>query len=299
MSVITEPSWELYRSFLAVLRERSLSGAARALRLTQPTLGRHVDALEEALGVPLFTRSESGLNATPTALALAPYAEAMASAARALSRAASGEAAEERGAVRVTASEMIGTEVLPPIFALFREAHPRIDIELAVSNRSDDLLRREADIAVRMVKPTQTALIARKLGTLQLSLHAHPSYLKAHGAPKTVDELRLHPLIGFDRAPSVRRLPKQKLPITRELFAFRCDSDIGQYRALLAGFGIGVCQRALGKRDGLVPVLRGVLEFELGLWLVMHKDLRTSRRVYLLFEHLVTHLAAYVASEKS
>ena len=143
----SEPGWELYRSFLAVVRERSLSGAARALRLTQPTIGRHVDALEEALGVSLFTRSQAGLLATAGAVQLLPYAEAMASAASALQRAASGEADEERGVVRITASEMIGTEVLPAALAAFRELYPRIDVELVLSNRSQDLLRRDVDIA--------------------------------------------------------------------------------------------------------------------------------------------------------
>jgi DNA-binding transcriptional LysR family regulator len=149
-----EPSWELYRSFLAVFREGSLSGAARAVNLTQPTIGRHVDALEEALGASLFTRSQSGLRPTAVAAALVPHAEAMASAAGALRRAASGEALEERGVVRVTASEMMGAEVLPTAFASFRHVHPLIDVELVLSNRTADLLRREADIAVRTVKPT-------------------------------------------------------------------------------------------------------------------------------------------------
>jgi DNA-binding transcriptional LysR family regulator len=295
----TEPSWELYRSFLAVMRERSLSGAARSLSLTQPTIGRHIDALEAALGVALFTRSQVGLEATAGAKALVPFVEAMASAASALTRAASGEAEEERGSVRVTASEMMGAEVLPAALASFREAHPSILIELVLSNRAEDLLRREADIAVRMVRPTQSALLARKLGVVNLGLHAHPRYLKAHGSPKTLAELSQHPLIGFDTAPSVRRLPKLGVPLTRELFAFRCDSDFGQYAALRAGFGIGVCQIALAKRDRLVPVLPGAFQFELGVWLVMHQDLKSSRRVRLLFEHLATHLEAYVASESS
>ena len=296
MSRAVDPGWELYRSFLAVVRERSLSGAARTLGLTQPTIGRHVDALEEALGVPLFTRSQSGLQPTSGALALVPFAESMASAASALRRAASGEASEERGAVRVTASEMIGTEVLPPALAAFREAHPRIALELVLSNRSEDLLRREADIAVRMVKPTQDALAARKVGIVHMRLHAHPRYLKAHAAPSSVEELLGHALIGFDKEPSVRRLPEMGIPIRRELFAFRCDSDVGQYAALRAGFGVGFCQVALGRRDGLVPVLPAV-GFELGVWLVVHKDLKSSRRVRLLFDHLAAHLRAYIASE--
>jgi DNA-binding transcriptional LysR family regulator len=291
-----DPGWELYRSFLAVVRERSLSGAARALALTQPTIGRHIDALEDALGIALFTRSQTGLQATSGALELVPFAEAMANAANALRRAASGEAGEERGAVRVTASEMIGTEVLPPALASFRDAHPRIEVELVLSNRSEDLLRREADIAVRMVKPTQDALAARKIGAVHLRLHAHPRYLKVHGVPSSVEELLGHAIIGFDREPSIRRFPETGIPLRRELFAFRCDSDFGQYAALKAGFGIGLCQAGLGRRDGLVPVLPS-MAIELGIWLVMHKDLKSSRRVRLLFDHLAAHLRAYVASE--
>ena len=292
-----EPGWELYRSFLAVARERSLSGAARALSLTQPTIGRHVDALEEALNAPLFTRSPAGLLPTAAGAALVPYAEAMASAASALVRAASGEAEEERGAVRITASEMIGGEVLPSVLAAFREQHPAVDVELVLSNRSEDLLRRDADIAVRMVRPTQSALMAKKLGILQLGLHAHPRYLQTHGTPGSLEELRQHPLIGYDSAASVRRLPaRQGIQVSREMFAFRCDSDLGQYAALRAGFGIGVCQVALAKRDKLVSVLPGALDFQLGVWVVMHKDLKTSRRMRLMFDHLVLHLQAYIAS---
>ncbi|MEX0839997.1 MAG: LysR family transcriptional regulator, partial [Parvibaculum sp.] len=159
-----EPGWELYRSYLAVVREGSLSGAARQLGLTQPTVGRHIDALEAALGVGLFTRSQGGLAPTEGALALVAHAEAMASAAEALRRAASGEAEDDSGTVRITASEIIGTQVLPAMLTRFREKHPRIAVELVLSNRTDDLIRRDADIAVRMIRPTQTALIARKTG---------------------------------------------------------------------------------------------------------------------------------------
>jgi DNA-binding transcriptional LysR family regulator len=291
----TEPSWELYRSFLAVVREGSLSGAARAIHLTQPTIGRHVDALEAALGEPLFTRSQSGLRPTPLAAALVPHAEAMASAAGALRRAASGEALGERGAVRVTAPDIMGVEVLPPALASFREAHPGIDVELVLSNRTADLSRREADLAVRTFKPTQASLVARKVGVARVRLYAHPRYLQAHGAPRSLDALRSHPIIGFDTAATVRSLPKTPFEITRDLFAFRCDSDVGQYAALKAGFGVGFSQVGMAKRDGLTPLLGDELGFDLGVWLVMHKDTKTSRRVRLLFEHLAAHLKAYLA----
>jgi len=293
---VTQPGWELYRSFLAVVREGSLSGAARSLGLTQPTIGRHIDALESALGVTLFTRSQAGLHAAEGARGLVPYAEAMATAADALQRAASGDSEGERGTVRITASEMIGTEVLPPILAAFREAHPRVVIELVLSNRSADLLRREADIAVRMVRPTQTALLARKVGTIHLGLHAHPRYLKAHGTPKSATELMNHPLIGFDKHPSVR-LDELGVPLTRDLFTFRCDSDVGQYAALRAGFGVGFCQVALAKRDKLTQVLPGVSDFRLETWIVMHQDLKSSRRMRLMYDHLVVALRAYIESE--
>lgn len=290
-----EPGWELYRSFLAVVREGSLSGAARALGLTQPTIGRHVDALEAALGVGLFTRSQHGLKPTHGAVALVPHVEAMASAAGALRRAASGDALEERGVVRITASEMVGVEVLPPALAAFREAHPHIDVELVLSNRNTDLLRREADIAVRMVKPTQQKLVVRKLGTVTVGLHAHPRYLQAHGTPRTLDALRAHPLIGFDTVAPMRTLPKLPLPtISRDLFAFRSDSDLAQYAALKAGFGVGFCQAPLGKRDQLTPILGGILDFELGVWLVMHRDSRSSRRVRIFFDHLAAALVTYL-----
>lgn len=293
-----EPGWELYRSFLAVVRQRSLSGAARQLRLTQPTVGRHVDALEAALGVSLFTRSQAGLTATSAALELVPFAEAMESAVSALRRVASGEEREERGAVRVTASEMVGSEVLPPLLAEFREQHPRIDVELVLSNRADDLLKREADIAVRMVQPSQGALLAKKLGSVQLGFHAQPRYVQRHGTPRSLHELREHPLVGFDTAASVRRLPKvEGQTLTRDLFAFRCDSDFGQYAAIRAGYGIGVCQRALAKRDGLVAILPDAFGWELGMWLVMHKDLKSTRRVRLMFDHLDAGLRRYIAGQ--
>lgn len=292
------PGWELYRSFLAVVREGSLSGAARTLSLTQPTIGRHMDALEEALGISLFIRSPSGLRPTPEAGALVPHAEAMSSAASALLRTASGEAAEERGAARLTASEIIGLAVLPSCLATFREAHPRIDIELVLSNKTQDLSRREADVAVRMVRPTQSALFARKAGTIRLGLHAHPAYLARHGTPSTVADLPRHTLIGFDQRPSVSRLPDSPVPLRRELFGFRCDNDYGQFAAIRAGFGIGVCQVALGRREGLLPVLPGFLEFTLPVWVVMHEDGRSTRRLRLLFDHLVHYLKAYVSEER-
>jgi len=231
--------WELYRSFLAVARHGSLSGAARALRLTQPTLGRHVDQLELELGVPLFTRSPQGLIATETALGLVPIAEAMESAAAAMTRAASGSVGEVAGVVRVTASDIMGAEVLPRILAEFASVHPKIAFELHLSNRTEDLLRRDADIAVRMVRPTQSGLVARRLGETVLGFYAHRRYLDVYGAPAGIGDLGRFRLIGFDRDPApVKAIGEAGIRATREMFSLRTDSDLAQLAALRAGYGI-------------------------------------------------------------
>ncbi|MBV8565330.1 MAG: LysR family transcriptional regulator [Methylobacteriaceae bacterium] len=295
-----DPSWDLHRSFLAVIREGSLSAAARSLGLTQPTVGRHVDELEALLKIPLFTRSQRGLEPTAGALELVAHAEAMAAAADALVRAASGEAAEERGTVRITASEVIGNEVLPQILAAFREMHPGIVIELVLSNRTQDLLRRDADIAVRMMRPSQDALVARHIGPIAVGLYAHKAYADRHPLPRDLGEIVDHPLIGFDRDMSNARIAARAgFELARDDFAFRCDSDVAQLAALRAGFGIGGCQLGIARRDpNLVPVLPESLRFELDMWLAMHEDLRSSRRVRLLFDHLAATLSDYVAASQ-
>src|SRR5215469_6274053 len=173
--------WELYRSLLGVLQEGSLSGAARTLGITQPTVGRHISALEASLGVALFTRSQAGLLPTEAALALRPYAEAMRSTADALRRAADSQGEGIKGTVRVSASEVVGVEVLPEIVAGLRQAHPRLTVELVNTNRVQDLLRREADIAVRMTPPRQELLIARRVDAVALGLFARRDYLARHG----------------------------------------------------------------------------------------------------------------------
>jgi DNA-binding transcriptional LysR family regulator len=290
------PNWDELRSFVEVSRDGSLSGAARRLGLTQPTIGRHIDALEAALGLTLFTRSPRGLTPTPAALALEPHVEAMATAAAALGRAASGEAAADRGAVRVTASDVIGSEVLPPILAAFHAEHPGIVIELALSNRTADLARRDADIAVRMVRPTQSGLVARRIGSSRIGLYAHRDYLARFGEPRSLADLAKHCVIGFDRDnSSFRGAGEFARALTRETFGFRCDNDLAQLAALRAGVGVGGCQENIARRmPELVAVLPNVFHFVLEVWLVMHEDLKATRRVRLLFDHLAVGLTNYV-----
>lgn len=295
------PGWDLYRSFLAVMRTGSLSAAARELNLTQPTLGRHIAEMETALGRPLFLRSQAGLSPTEAALQLQPHAEQMAAAAAALLRAASGERDEPEGSVRVTASEIVGVEVLPPILTAFREAHPKIVVELSLSNFNQDLLRRDADIAVRMARPSQKSLIACRLGTVPVGLFAHRRYLARYGTPLLLADLAGHAIIGFDAdAAAARSFPQTGIRITRELFAFRSDSDHAQLAALRSGFGIGGCQKRIALRDpNLIAVLPQDFHFDLEMWLVTHEDLRGSRRIRLLFDYLAEALTAYAGEPRS
>ena len=294
------PSWDELRTFVEVARDGSLSGAARRLGLTQPTVGRHIDALEAALGLTLFTRSPRGLTPTSAALALGPHVEAMATAAAALGRAASGEAAADRGVVRVTASEVIGCEVLPPILAAFHVEHPGIAIELALTNRNEDLARRDADIAVRMVRPTQSGLVARRIGNSRIRLYAHRDYLARFGEPRSLADLANHCVIGFDRDDrSFRGAGDFAQRLTREDFGFRSDSDLAQLAALRAGAGIGGCQENIARRTPeLVAVLPNAIQYGLEVWLVMHEGLKATRRVRLLFDHLAMGLTDYVKGRR-
>jgi DNA-binding transcriptional LysR family regulator len=292
---IQEPGWELYRTFLAVVRRQSLSGAARHLGLTQPTVGRQIEALEAALGLALFTRSPRGLIPTEAAHSLVPHAEAMAAAKEALLRAASGEATAEAGTIRLAASDFMGCEILPKILADFRNRHTAIDLELVLSNLPEDLLRRQADIAVRMMRPTQSQLVSKKIGSVGISLYAHRSYIAAHGLPETAEALAGHCWIGFDRDDhSFRSVGGEAFDVTRSMFGFRCDSDVAQVAALRAGIGIGGCQDNVARKNpDLIPVLPHV-HFDMEIWLAMHEDLRTTRRIRLLFDHLAEGLARYV-----
>ncbi|HET6969607.1 MAG TPA: LysR family transcriptional regulator, partial [Phenylobacterium sp.] len=269
------PDWDLLQSLHAVLEAGSFSAAARLRRLTQPTLGRHIDQLERQLGAPLFLRSPRGLQATDLALAFRPHLADMAAAAAAADRDSTGVASGEGGVVRVAASEIVGVEVLPAMLASFREKHPGVTVELVLSNRNEDLTRRDADVAVRMARPTQNSLVAKKVGEVKLGFYATPAYVQRHGQPATFDELATHTLIGFDREfPELVAGLSIDRPITRDIFALRTDNDVAQLAALKAGFGIGVCQKQVGQRMGLVPIMHDLFGFKLDTWIVMHETLR-------------------------
>lgn len=289
-----EPAWDLYRSFAAVLRTGSLSAAARALGMTQPSIARHVDALETSLGVALFVRTQRGLSPTDAALRLRPFAESLEATAAALRRAVTSDADATSGTVRITASEIVGTEHLPAILARLRQRHPALQVELVLSNAVDDLLQRHADIAVRMVEPSQQALVVRRAGAVEVGLHAHRRYLEGREPPCTLAALEEHDLIGFDtETPAIRAIAARFPRLNRAAFALRADSDIAQLAAIRAGFGIGFCQVQVARRDpDLVRLLEAQVSFDFGMWIVMHENLRGNRACRAVFDALAEGLGA-------
>lgn len=289
--------WELYRSFLSVLQAGSLSAAARKLGITQPTVGRHIEALERALNLTLFIRSQNGLAPTEAAHALRVYAEEMANTAATLARVAASQGDGIRGVVRVTASEVVGVEVLPRIIADVRQANPDLEIELVLSNLPQDLLQREADIAVRMFRPRQAPLIATRVGEVEVGLHATTTYLEQHGTPISPEDLEQHTLIGFDMPSDFLRQTVKTLPsqFQRKHYALRSDSDLAQMAMIRAGCGIGACQVPLARRSPtMTRLLPDTFSFRLDFWITMHEDLRHSPPNRTVFDALRAGLLEYL-----
>ncbi len=293
--------WNLCRSCLAVLQEGSLSGAARVLGSTQPSVGRHIDALEASLGQSLFIRGTGGLKPTALALSLQPAMEAMAAAAAKVQRLAQGEPDGGRATLRITASQIVGAEVLPEVLTRFKALHPQVVIELSLNNRQEDLLQGEADIAVRMTRPTQQALVSRRLGRVDIGLFAHRQYLQRHGQPATLADLAQHTLIGPDREPiTLQQHEQANMTLTGDAFHLRSDHDIAQLNATRAGFGIGGMHWALARRHpDLLPVLPDQVRLHLDMWLVMHRDLRRQPAARALYFHLAQALTAYAAASQA
>jgi DNA-binding transcriptional LysR family regulator len=287
------PDWSLVRSFLAVAETGSLSGGARQLGTSQPNIGRQIRALEAQLGAGLFRRQPRGLVLTPAGERLLPHARAMRAAAGALTLAAAGEDARLDGTVRITASVVMSVCHLPPIIADLRKAEPRIAIELVPSDESSNLLFREADIALRMYRPTQLDLVTRHVGDLPLTLCAARTYLDRRGTPRQAEDLRDHDLVGYDRSPLLEEgFRAGGLDVGREGFVVRCDDNLAYLALLRAGCGIGVAQVSLVAADpGMVALDLGLSLPRLPLWLTAHEQMRQTPRLAYVWDRLASALA--------
>lgn len=286
--------WRLVRSFLAALDRGSLLGAARMLGSSQPTLGRHIAELEAQLGVVLFERTGQGLRPTAMAAQLAEAARTMESGALALSRSVSGANTVFAGTVRISCSQATSRQLLPSLLVRMRQELPEIQVELVSSQEVSNLLRREADIEIRMSQPTTSSVIARRIGRFPLGAFAHADYLRRRGAPRQMADLRRHDLLGYDRVDTMLRMSAELgIPLLREDFCFRTD-DVGAYwEALRQGMGIGFISEALAHTDSQVVRLLPALKItSLPVWLAVHREIRTDRRIRAVYDFLARNIPA-------
>ena len=280
--------WRLVRSFLAVLDAGSLTGAARSSGAHQPTLSRHVAELEAQLGLPLFERTGRGVTPTAAALAIAEAARQMEAGADRLALQLARRREVTTGSVRISTSHVAAAWLLPPVLAALQQAEPGIQLELVGSNALSNLLRREADIAVRMLRPTQGSLVARKLADLPIVAAAHASYLQRHGTPQRPQDLLQHRLIGFDRNDSIQRgFARQGLPLSRESFALRTDDQVAYGQLVARGAGIGfVTAYCLASWPGVRALLPMLQIPPLPCWLAVHREIRGNKVVKRVYDFL-------------
>ena len=306
MNDTADLDWNAVRAFAAVARHGTLTAAAAALGVSQPTLGRHIDALEARLATTLFVRGRGGMVPTEAGAALLASAEAMRVGADALLLAASGRRAAREGTVRVTASRIVATHILPPVVAGIVEAEPGIEVEVVATDAVSDLLARDADIAVRMVRPAQDDLIATRVGTLRIGAFAAPRYLERHGpVESTPADLLAHRLVGYDRsALIVDAMRAGGIAVSRSDFAVRTDDQVLYARLVAAGAGIGFLAEVVTEvaADGLValPALDALPGGapSLPVWLAAHRALRTAPAIRFVHDALKAGLAAALTGDK-
>ena len=293
--------WNLIKSFVTVAETGSLSAAARKLSASQPTLGRHIGELEQALGVTLFRRGRSGYALTEAGATLFERGKTVSEQASAFSRLALGSVEAIEGTVRIAASEVVAAYVLPDMTARLGIEEPGIEVEIVASNQVENLLRRDADIAIRMVRPAQNELVARKVTDIPLCACATKSYLVRHGRPTRPGDLANHALVGFDRSDEIiRGFTAFGIPVSRGSFRFRTDNQIVLWEAVRAGNGIGIGQRPLAERDPTLEIVLPSLPLPvLPVWLAMHRDVRTSMRIRRVADFLHEELKRYSAGTAS
>jgi len=284
--------WDLIRSFLAALEQGSLLGAARALKSSQPTVGRHISELERQLGTALFERTGRGLRPTGAALNLADAARDMERAALQLVQGVANTQSSLAGTVRITASTPVSCYLLPAILARMQLDLPEIQVELVSSNAVSNLLRREADIAVRMVPPQQASLIAKRIGQVPVGAYAHTDYLRRRGIPRQHADLLRHALVGMDQDDQIiKGFQTFGVPLTKASFGVRCDDLIAYLALVRAGVGIGFLGSYMARVD---PALQAVLPDlpipPLPMWLAVHREVRGNARIRAVYDYLAQAL---------
>ena len=277
---------------MVTAEEGSLSAAARALGMAQPTLGRQVDALEQELGIVLFERVGRGLKLTPGGWELLEHVRAMGNAASKISLTAMGQSQSIDGSICIAASEIYASLVLPPIIANLRLLEPGIMVEIVASDAPSDLYRREADIAIRNFRPTEPDLIAKKIRDVPARLYATPDYLSRIGNPSQPIELRIADFINLDRnGQLIAGLNAMGLELSKDNFPVLAENFTVMWALVKQGVGIGILDGNIGDAEPLVErVIPDLAPVIFPIWLVAHRDLNTSRRMRRVFDLLAEAL---------
>lgn len=285
--------WNRARAFLVTAEEGSLSAAAIALDMSQPTVGRQVSALEEELGVSLFERTNSGLVLTQSGADLMVQVKAMADAATNLSRLASGHIETVEGIVCISATEMMAAFVLPPIIEKLRRQWPKIEIEIIASSDTSDLSRREADIAIRNFRPKQQDLIVKRAQNTLGHLYASKSYLTNLEQRQSPQDLNNAAFLGVDRSSRIISHLKQfDFDLKSSNFPVIVSNHLVQWEMVKHGSGIGFMMEGIGDAEPLVEkVLPNFPAFETETWLVAHRELKTSKKYRVVFDYLAAALS--------
>ena len=284
--------WNQVRAFLATVEEGSLSAAARALGLTQPTLGRQVAGLEAALGVTLFERIGKTLVLTAPGMELLEQTRAMGEAASRLSLAATGQSTSIEGHVRISASDSYAAHILPPILVDLARRAPGINVEIVVSNQISDLRRREADIAIRHVRPSEPELIAKLIRTALAHCYAAPAYIRRVGAPASLSDVAGAQFIGIDQSPRmIDYLAAHGLHLAPRQFRYFSENTAVAWEMVRQGLGIGLASEDIAAQsDEVIRVLPDFPPIPVPIWLVTHRELHTSARIRLVFDVLAEGL---------
>lgn len=284
--------WNQARSFLAAVEEGSLSAAARALGLTQPTLSRQISALESSLGVLLLERGHRSLSLTQPGLELLDQVRAMRDAADRISLAASGQSQAIEGQVCITASDSMSAFHLPPLLKKLRDIAPGIRIEVVASNEVRDLQRREADIAIRHVEPEQPDLIARLIAEPSAFLYASSGYLDEFGRPGFVSDLSRAAFIGLEnRERSVSTFNSLGLSLTTDNIRYMSGSGVVTWQLIKQGLGIGLMdEHTAAITPGIEKALPALDPIKFPVWLTTHRELHTSRRIRIVWDFLAREI---------
>ena len=279
--------WQLLQSMSTIADMGSLSAAARHMGVSQPTLSRHMTALEEIIGNRIFLRTSEGMQLTAQGEQLYADVRQMADTVGRITNRDDRNTGEVSGTVRISASQIISNHVLPKMLTELHQSAPRVSFEVVASDSTQNLIRREADIAIRMYRPDQSDLFIKKVAELELGIFAHRSYI-ADKDEITIENFMSHDVIGYDRSTLIiDGMRRVGMNVDRDDFSFRSDDQVVCWNMVRAGYGIGMMQVGIAEQDpNLIRIAKQINIGSMPVWLAAHKELKSSPRFRLIFDHL-------------